>query len=73
MACGRRHDVNFTDINRNKKINPVNNEIVLDVLLANKTKKKQEKRNINREKKLFRIYVLNIGSYQCMYMCINVP
>ena len=36
-------------------------------------KKRGKNRNINRGKKLFHIYIINIGSYQCMNMCINVP
>ena len=60
-------------ITTERKINLVNNEIILDVLLARKKREQKRTARLIEEKRLFHLYILNIESYQCMNMCINVP
>ena len=51
----------------------VENEIVLEVLLNRKKIKWQIKRQHWQRKKRFNRYILKLGTYQCMNMCINLP
>ena len=72
LDCGRRHDVNFTDIKRNKNSDL---EIMIKFLMYYSHLKNEKKNGhmIRGKNPLFHLYFLYIRSYQCMNMCINVP
>ena len=45
----------------------------LSIYCGEEKRENKKTAKLIEEKRLFHLYILNTGSYQCMNMCINVP